>query len=213
MSCELQPCRSINAPKMWVFGPLPPLSWLQVKWHHFRPLAVTWRHFLSHDRHILRVLAMWEHRRPKCELSASYSHFRVTFAQMTSLPGQFRSRDIILCHLTAMSCELQPCRSINAAKMWVFGPQQPLPMTSGQMTSLPGYFRHLRSRKVICCHLSATSGELQPCRGINWRKPRFWPPTATFGWLSVKWRHFRPLEVTWHHFLSRHCHILQVTAL
>jgi len=57
------------------------------------------------------------------EFSAFYSHFQVTFGQMTSLPGHFRSNDvtsgslpvtlgrvIIYCHVTASYCELQPCR-------------------------------------------------------------------------------------------------------
>jgi len=52
------------------------------------------------------------------EFSTLYSHFQVTFAQMTSLPGHFRSpevtfahlrsRDVISRHVTASSGELKP---------------------------------------------------------------------------------------------------------
>ena len=47
------------------------------------------------------------------EFSAFYSLFQVTSDQMTSLPGDFRhlrSRDVISYHVTASSCEIQPCR-------------------------------------------------------------------------------------------------------
>ena len=66
---------------------------------------------------------------PKLHLEAFYSHFKVTSGQMTSLPvtsGHFRSRDIISCHVTATSCELQPCRSSNVPKTSLIGLLQPV---------------------------------------------------------------------------------------
>ena len=46
------------------------------------------------------------------QFSAIYSHFQVTSAEMTSLSDHFRSpglSDVISCHVTASSCELERC--------------------------------------------------------------------------------------------------------
>ena len=75
---------------------------------------------------------------PKSEFSASYSHFWVTSGEITSLPGNFRSCDIISGHVTTTSCMLQPCGSI---KTRVFRLLQPLPGDFRKMTSLPDRFR------------------------------------------------------------------------
>jgi len=64
------------------------------------------------------------------QFSAFYSHFQVTSGQMTSLgitSGHLRSRDVISCHVTASSCELQHCRKWNVLYSPVFGLLQPLP--------------------------------------------------------------------------------------
>ena len=60
------------------------------------------------------------------------------------LPGDFQSNDVtsssltaITFHVTATSCELQPCRGSNVRKTRVLGLLQPLQVTSGEMTSLP----------------------------------------------------------------------------
>ena len=67
---------------------------------------------------------------PNLDLQAFYSHFQATSGQMTSLPGHFRhvgSHVVISCHVTATSCELQPCRSSNVPKTLLIGLLQPLP--------------------------------------------------------------------------------------
>ena len=61
------------------------------------------------------------------EFLAFYNQFQVTSSQMMSVPGHFRSRDIIFSRVTATSCELQPCGSSNVHKTRVFGLQQQLP--------------------------------------------------------------------------------------
>jgi len=88
------------------------------------------------------------------QFSAFYSHFLVTSGKMTSLrvtSGHLRLRDVISCHVTASSCELQPCKKWNAQYTWVFGLLQPLPgnfrsndvtsrslpVTGGLVTSFP----------------------------------------------------------------------------
>jgi len=208
-----------------------------------------------------------------------YASFRPSTATSWWLPvkwrplrvtsGHLRSRDVIYCHVTASSCELQPCRKWNVQYTPVLGLLQPL----------PGYFRsndvtsgHLRSRNVISCHVTASSCELQPCRKWNVRyTPVFgllqplpgefrsndvtsgslpvtwghvtwftgtWPPLpasyslvgsemysicqfsafhshflVTSGQMRSLPGHFRSLEVTWRHLLSRDCLLLRATAL
>jgi len=53
-------------------------------------------------------------------LPLKWRHFRVP-------SGHLRWRDVISCHVTACSCELQPCRKWNVQYTRVFGPLQPLP--------------------------------------------------------------------------------------
>jgi len=158
------------------------------------------------------------------QFSAFYSHFQVTYDQMTSLPGDFRWPDVTWrhsCNVTASPSELQPCRKSNVQYTQVFV-LQPLPgdfrandvtsvplsvtwdhvtsfpvtwlpppasyslvrseihsvrqfsafyshfqVTYDQMTSLPGDFR---SRDVTwrhSCNVTASPGELEPCRKWN----------------------------------------------
>ena len=56
---------------------------------------------------------------PKLDLQASYSHFQVTSIELRHFRvtcGHVRSCDIISCHVTATSCELQSGRSSNVPK-------------------------------------------------------------------------------------------------
>ena len=101
---------------MPVFSPLQPLpSQVPVKRSHYR---VTSGHLMSRDVISCRVTASSSELQPLGnemysirQFSALYSHFQVTSGQMTSLPvtsGHLRSGDVISCHVTASSCELQP---------------------------------------------------------------------------------------------------------
>jgi len=65
------------------------------------------------------------------------------------LPGDFRSNyvtsghvrscDVISCHVTAISCELQPCRCSNIPKTWLMGLLQPLPGDSRANDATSGW--------------------------------------------------------------------------
>jgi len=68
-----------------------------------------------------------------CEFSTHYSHFQVTSSPMTSLPGHLWSRDVNSCHVTASSCELQPCSKWNVQYMALLCFLQPLP---GDLSSI-----------------------------------------------------------------------------
>jgi len=139
---------------------------------HFRSPEVTWRHFLSRDCLLLRATALQEENctiytsfRPSTSTSrwlpVKWRHFRVT-------PGHLRSRDIIFCHVTASSCELQPCKRWKVQYTPVFRPSTD---TSRWLPVKWRHFRitsdHLRSRDITSCHLTASSCELQPCRKWN----------------------------------------------
>jgi len=86
------------------------------------------------------------------EFSAFYSHFHVSFGQMSSLLGDLWSPEFTWLHLlsvTASSCEQQPCRKWNVQYTPAFGLPQPLPgdfrcnhVTSG---SLPVTWCHVTS--------------------------------------------------------------------
>jgi len=107
---------------------------LPVKWRHFRSLRIMLGHVTSFTVTWLPPSVSYSlvgaEAHPKREFSAFYSHFQVTFGQMTSLPvtsGHVRSRDVICCHLNATSCKLLLCSSWNLHKMQVFGLLEPLP--------------------------------------------------------------------------------------
>jgi len=101
----------------------------------------------------------------RCQFS-SYSRFEVSFSQRTSLPIT-RSRDVISCHVTASSCELQLSRN----EMYSIRKFSLSTATSTWLAVKWRHFRvtssHLRSRDVIFCHVTASSGELQPWRKWN----------------------------------------------
>jgi len=125
ISCELKPCRNWNAPKMRVRPSTATSRSLPVKWHHLR---ATSSHVGSHDVISCQWLPSASYSpvgaetHPKHEFSAFYSHFQVTSGQMTS----FQLVSVMWGHMTATSSQLQPCRSGNALKMWVFVFLQPL---------------------------------------------------------------------------------------
>jgi len=143
-------------------------------------------------------------------LPGKWRHFRVT-------SGHLKSGDAISRHVTASSCELQPCRKGNVQYRPVFGVLSHFQVTSGQMTSFSGHSGHLTSRDVISCHVTALSSELQP-----WRKWNvLYTPVSTFyshfqvtfGQIISLPGHFRAPELKWLHFLSCDCLLMWATAL
>jgi len=211
-SCEQQPCRKMYSIRQFstFYSHFQVTSdQMMLLPGHFRLPKVTWRHFLSHHSFLLRATALEE---VKCTVYASFwpststsrwlpvkwRHFRVTF-------GHLWSRDVISCHVTESSCELQPCRKWNVHYTLGFDLLQPLPgdFRSNEVTS-----GHLRSRDVTSCHVSACSCELQACNKWNIQyTPLFnllQPPRGdfrsnyfTFGSLPVTWGHVTSLTVTW----------------
>ena len=140
--CELLPCWSSNVPKTGVFDLLQPLP------GDYRSNDITYDHKTSHD--------------------------------------------VISCHVTSTSGELQPCRSSIVPKMRVLGLLQHFQVTSGQKMSLPGHFW---SRGIISCHLTAISCKIQPCRGSNIPKSQCCrnsnePKAQVFGLLLPSPGHF-----------------------
>jgi len=182
----------------------------------FRSPEVPWQHFLSRDCLLLRATAFWE---VKCTVYAYFwpctgmlrwfpvqlRHFRVT-------SGHLWSCDVISCHVTAYSCELQPCRKWDVRYSEFLAFYSHFQLTSGKMTSLTG---HLRSPEVMWHHFLPRDCLLL-ATALNKVKStvygRFWPSTATSWWHPVKLRHFRSLEVWSRHFQSRDWLLLPATA-
>jgi len=107
---RVKPCRKWNAQNMRVFGLLQPLpgdfqsndvtsGWLSVTWGHTTSYLVTWLpppvsySLVGSEMYSVRELL-------------TNSHFQVTFSQMTSLPGRFRSPVITWRHFLSRDCLL-----------------------------------------------------------------------------------------------------------
>jgi len=133
-SCEVQPCRKWNVQYTQVFGLLQPLlgdfrsndvtcGSLTVMWGDVTSLPVTWLPPPARYSLVGSEMYSIQNFRPSTATSRwlplKWRHFRVTY-------GHLRSHDIITCHVTASSCEVQPCRKWNVQYMQVFGLLQPL---------------------------------------------------------------------------------------
>jgi len=197
-------------------------KWLPVKWRHFRG---TTGHVRSRDVFCCHVTETSRVLQP-CRSSNVYKtqvagllqqlpgHFRSNYFRL--ICDHVRSRDVISCHVTATSCELQPCRSSNVYKTQVDGLIQQLPghfrsnyFTSGSFVITWG---HVRSFPATWWLHSAS---FSPVGAQTYPNSTYKPSTATSRWLPVKWRHFRVISghvVTWGHFLPHDGHILQVSA-
>ena len=127
------------------------------------------------------------------------------------------SREVISCHVTATSCELQPCRTSNVPKTLLVGLLLPLPgdfwSNDVSSRSLPVTWGHVKS----FCHVIATSCELQPCRSSNvhktWLIGLLQALPVDAGQMTSLPGHFWSRGVTIGHFLLRDGHLLRVTAL
>jgi len=225
-SCELQPCRKWNVQYTPVFGILQPLPGdfrsnditsgsLPVTWGHVTSLLATWLplpasySLVGNEMYSIRLF------------SAFYSHFQGLLVKWR--PFQFtlsdlRSRDVTSCHLTASSCELQPCRKWNVQYTQVFGLLQALPCdfrsndnTSG---SLPVTWGHVTPFPVTWLPPPAgymlVGSEKYSIRQFSAFYSHF---QATSGQMTAHPSHFPSPEVTWRHFLSRDCLLLQATEL
>jgi len=199
-------------PVMWGYGMSFPVTWpppaasyspveaqtypkvnLYAFYSHFQgtsgQMTSLLGHFRSRDGHLLRVSALSKIKPTENStytptatsswLPVKWRHFRVTF-------GNMRSRDVISCHVTATSCELQPCKSSNVPKSRLIGFYTHFQATSGQMTSLPGHFR---SREVTWRYFLSLDGHLlrvTACRSSNVPKTRLYAFHSNSRWLPVK---------------------------
>jgi len=224
--CELLPCKKWNVQYTPVFGLVQPLPGdfrsndvtsgsLPVTWGHVTSVPVTW--LPPPASYSLVGSEMYSIR----QFSAFYSPFQVTYAQMTSLPDHFWSpgtRDVISFHVTASSCEVELCRKWNVQYTPVFGLLQPLPgdfrsndVTSGSLLVTWGY---VTSFPVMWlpppANYSLVGSEMHSIRQFSAFYSHF---QVTSGQMTSLPDRVRSPEVTWHHFLSRDCLLLQATAL
>jgi len=179
---------------------------------HFRSPEVTWRHSLSHDCLLLRATALQE---VKCTV---YTSFRISTATSRWLPlkwrhfqvtsGHIKSHDVIFCHVTAFSCELQPCRKWNVQNTQVFDLRHPIPndLRSNYVTSgsLPVTWGHVTSLTVTwlppCASYSLVGSEMYIYASFGLLQPLpgdFRSNDVTSGSLPVTWGHVMTFPVTW----------------
>ena len=132
--CELQPCREWNAQYTPVFGLLPPVpgdfwsndvtsGYLPVTWGHVTSFPVTWlpppASYSLVGSEMYRIASFRLSTASSRWLPVKWRYQRVT-------SGNLRSPDVDPRHVTASSCELQPCRKWNVLYTRVFGFLQPL---------------------------------------------------------------------------------------
>jgi len=200
LSCD---CHLLQLTALWELKRIQNLTYrpptatsgrLPVKWRHFRVTSGDVRspdviscHVTATSR---ELLPCGSSNVPKTWFRGPYSHFRVTSSQMTSLPGNFRSREVTWHHFLSRDCHL-----LRFTALWFLKSTQNdlqaiyshFRVTSGQLTILPSHFR---SRDVISCNVPAISCELQPCGSSNV------PKTWLIGLLQPFRRDFRSKDVT-----------------
>jgi len=160
-SCELQPCRSSNAPKAWLIGLLQPLP------GDFQSNHVTCGSLPVTRDYVTSFPVTWQPPPASyCPVKAQ-TYPKLTYRPSIAFPGDLRSnvtsrhlksRDVITSHLTATSCKLQDCSSSNVPKTW----------RTGLLKPLPGDFR---SNDVTSGSLPVTSGHLTSFP-VTWLPPR-----------------------------------------
>jgi len=151
----------------------------------------------------------------------AYSHFQGTSGQMTSLPGHFRSPEVtwrLSCHVSASSCELQPCRKWNVQYTPVLGLLQPLPgdfrSNDDTSRSLPVTWGHVLSFPITWLPPPASYSLVASQMYSRCQFSAFYTHfQVTSGQMTSLLGHFRSPEVTWRQFLSRDCLLLRATVL
>jgi len=153
------------------------------------------------------------------------------FGFLQPLPGDFRSNDVASGslpvtwgHVTSFPVTwltLPASYSLVGSKRTVYASFQPSTTTSRLLPVKWCHFRvtygNMRSRDVISCDVTASSRKQQPCKKSNAQyTPVFGliqPIPNDFRSNDVTSGSLRSPEVTWRHFLSRHCLLLRATAL
>jgi len=182
--------------------------WLLVKWRPFQSTSGRWGDVTSFSLawrpnpanyslvgsemySIRKFLGFYSHF---LVTSVKWRHFRVTYDHL-------KTHDVISCHVTASSIELQPCRKRNVHYTPVFDLLQPLPgdfrsndVTSG---SLPVTWDHVTSFPVTWLPTPATyslvGSEMYSIREFSAFYSHF---QVTSGQMTSLQSHFRPHTVT-----------------
>jgi len=208
-SCELQIGRKSNGQYMPGFGRLQPVPGdfrsnnftsksLPVTWGHVTSYPVTWlplpasyslagsqTHSIARFRSSTAT-SMW--------LPLKWRHFRVT-------SGHLRLCDVISCHVTASSCELQPCRKSYAQYTQVFSLLQQLPgdFRSNDVTS--GHLKSLTSFPVTWlpppASYSLVGSQTHSIRKFSAFYSHFQVTSGQMTSLPVTWGHVTSFPVTW----------------
>jgi len=176
---------------------------------HFRSPEVTWRLNYCHVTASCKL-------QPCRKWNVQYTR---VLGLLQPLPGDFRwndvthvtanhlrSRDVISCHVTASSCELQPCKKWNVQYTPVFVPPQPLPghfrSNDGTSRSLPVSWGHVTSFPITWqpppASFSLVGSEMYGIRQFSAFNSCF---QVTSGQMTSLPGNFRSPEVTWCHFL------------
>jgi len=185
----------------------------------FQSPEVMWCHWTSRDCLLLWATALQKVKRTKDASLQPFKpllgDFRWNDVTSVSLQGTW-SCDIISCHVTASSCELQPCRQSNTTKMPVFGFLQPLPgdfRSNDTSVSLPVTLGHVTSFPLTSLppptSYSLVGSQMHQRRQVLALYSQF---QATSCEMTSLLGHFQAPEITWHHLLSRDF-LLQFTAL
>jgi len=205
-SCELQPCTSSNVPKTR-YTPTATSRWLTVKWRHFRVASGDVRSRDVTSCHVTAKSFEFQPCRgsnvPKTTYTPSatswwlpvkWHHFRVT-------SGHVRSCDIISCHVTATSCELQPCKSSNVRKTGLYAFYSHFQVTSSQMTSLLLTWGHVTSFFVTWkpppASFSPVGAQTYPKLELYAFYSHFLVTSGKMTPLLVAWGHVTSFPITW----------------
>jgi len=215
-------CKMYSVREFWPYTATS--RWLPVKWRHFQ---VTSGHLRSRDVIGCHVTASFC-KRPRCKKrNVQYMSFGpftapsrwapIKWRQFRVTSDHLRSRNVISCHVTASSCELQPCRKWNVQYTRVFD-LQPLQVDfrSNDVTSesFPITWGNVTSFSVTWLPPPASDSLVQDEMYNMWEFLTFYRNFQYASRLMTSLHgHFWSPEVMWRHFLQRECLLLRGTVL
>jgi len=169
-------------------------KWRPIKWRNFR---LTFGHLRSRDVISCLVTAsscklqLCRKRSVQyTQVSAFYRHFKVTSGQMTSLlvTWDYVTSFPVTWQFPPASYSLVGSEMYNVREFLAF--YSHFLVTSGQMTSLPGHFCHLRSRAVNFCQVTASHAIYSLVGNEVYSIREFLAFYSHFVVTSVQWRQF-----------------------
>jgi len=167
---------------------------------HFQLCEVMWRPFQS-------VTTTSCESEPCRSSNLHKIRFRPSTGTSRWLPVKWRhywSCEVMWHHFLSCHCHLPASCSSAGAQSYTkpqfsFSLLQPLPVTSGEMTSLLVTWGHVMSIAVTWLPLRAS---YSPVAAESYAKPQLSTFYSHSRVLPVKWCHFRSLPVTWGHVTS-----------